>query len=70
MLWKSKLFPLFLVEYLGTAFAAVAMFALFMIWPWGWMAVALDFAVILGGLVISGIANNYIERIINGTGED
>ena len=71
MLWKSKLFPLFLVEYLGTACSAVAMFALFVIWPWGWMVVALDFAVILGGLIISGIANNYIERVvINGTGED
>lgn len=71
MLWKSKLFPLFLVEYLGTACAAVAMFALFMIWPWGWVAVVLDFAVILGGLIISGIANNYIERVvINGTGKD
>lgn len=71
MLWKSKLFPLFLVEYLGTACAAVAMFALFMIWPWGWVAIVLDFAVILGGLIISGIANNYIERVvINGTGKD
>ena len=71
MLWKSKFFPLFLVEYLGTACAAVAMFTLFVIWPWGWMVVALDFAVILGGLIISGIANNYIERVvINGTGED
>lgn len=71
MLWKSKLFPLFLVEYLGTACAAVAIFALFVIWRWGWMAIALDFAVILGGLIISGIANNYIERtLINGTGED
>lgn len=71
MLWKSKLFPLFLVEYLGTACAAVAMFALFVIWPFGWMVVALDFAVILGGLIISGIANNYIERVvINGTGKD